>query len=387
MSGDKESSSAIISTVEKAELMSAVGREIERIDRQSTSNGYTSWALWAALGVVGWKVVEVMKSGNFSGFATFYAFFMTCLISAQMAAKWASTKVGGSAREPYFKTPDVNMAGVLSFIIFAIVSLVGAWVVIDVGAVGIGRYVALSFYLIPLFLGCLFFFVPKFPVSDAKAEKGPQRVGIWIAAGLSVLGLCTLFVLGSCMDWSKVVKPNDSVVLGLLLSIMTVLIIRLVRNIHAEERRALFQRLETEMMLSKIDVVEAKSRYENLMLGMNVSAAIRPWVDAVMLPMDTANSGLSEVRQLLARFDEAKETAMQVAILQRVKTLLGGVDEALQDSGRAITKLRSVCYAVFGEKDMGASPISVEAERILEAHKKVRENYGEVRRFVDRLTS
>ncbi|MFQ6309534.1 hypothetical protein [Lysobacter capsici] len=387
MSVDENSnSSVIISTVERAELLAAVGREIERVDRLSASNGYTNWALWAALGVVGWKLVEVLQKGVSDD----VGFVYLCLIVSMFTLRSGSRVLGDKGRRGgniYVSFQDMGVSE--TFRAF----FTGLLAVVCIG-IQFFRPVAHDWqFWLPIFfllLPSLALFVaiapPKLPISDGWPKKGPGRLGLWFIYMWILVGVSSCIILALQTNWLAFHKPTSSVQAGVLLFVMTVLAFRLARNIQAEERRDVLQRLETELTLSKIDVSDARERYENLMLGMNVSVAIRPWIDRVMIPLDEANAGLSEVKQLLNKMNEAlsadsDNAVLEVAVKQRASSLLKNVERSITASSKAHARLKGMCLAMFGEKDLSASPIAQEAERIMDAQNKIEEAVAEVKKL------
>jgi len=231
---------------------------------------------------------------------------------------------------------------------------------------------------------------PKIPVADGFPKRGPV---VGIALLLFLLGACSIGLLLPAIDWNDVIRPSSGAKLAILSVAITVLVMKLANNLEAGERRTQFQRLETELTLSKIDLPQAKDRYENLMLGMSVSVALRPFVDSVMLPLDEAHACVSEVKQLLVRFQEARNAAagehdstLDVAVEQRAVSLLEAAKKHFLASGKAYGRLKGVTYANFGEKDIAKTPISSENERINEARRRFEDTFREVATMVDSLS-
>jgi hypothetical protein len=383
VSGPSESR-VLINTVEKAELMSAIGREIERIDRVAASKGYTNWALWAAMGVLGWKFLEAIEKGVTSTLPRFFLFLAILLLTFRMLVRtlFGEKKPLGSS---YFRTAEMGRAEQLRIAIWVVGSAACLAIAINEG----GRF-GVREWPLAIFLGVPALAAigasmtnPLFPVADGKTGGKRNRIRLWFSWVWIALGLVSLSQVHRLVDWSEVIRPDASAKAALLLVVLVVLLVRLTHNAQFDERRSVFQRLETEMTLSKIGFEDARDRYENLMLGLSVSAAVRPWVDATMIPLDKAGAVVADLKQLLSKLEEAQAAgdgqAITVAIEQRASILLQNAEKSLADSRKGYLRLGAVTHSMFGKKDPKASPISAEAERISESSSKLQHSITELR--------
>lgn len=379
MSNDNNAASeGFVGAVEKSELMSAVGREIKRIDQLATSNGYTSWALWGAIGVVGWKVVDIMQSGLTSKVGLVYVFIVAVLsVGREILALLSSGEKGRG--QVYFRYPSRERSARLGAVLVGSMNLL--CLLIYLSFIPLGGWLLVfpcAYYIFPVVGILKYTFGQPFPISDfGFPKKGVANkfaallIWVWI-----FFGSFSAYLMIPYLNLPSFGRPDGDVRVAILCVVITVLVFRLAQNLSVMERRQAFQRLETELTLSKVDMGEARVRYENLMIGMNVSSAVRPWVDAVTIPLDEANSGLSEIAHLLNKIEGEGQgdRALMSAIFQRISSLLDDVGSAVDKSSKAYGALEKVCFYMFGTINISESPLSDEARKISQSIKIIRKS-------------
>lgn len=386
--GTGESASVISTTVEKAELVSAIGREIDRIDRNAASHGYTSWALWGALGVLAWKGLELLPKVEVRELALTYLLILIAYLTTRLLVNTAAHE--NSTGPLYFETVGKNFPRIILMLGVLGLCLAIHW---RFGAsFGWRFWVVVLFLAIPLLSAMAVFFARDVPVAKGWQKDSRSRLSLLFAVILIGLGMLAVAATYYPLAPLNLLAPTESVKVALLGAVATILAFRLAKNVEATDRRTSFQRLETDLTLLKVEVSEARDRYESLMIGMNVSAAVRPWVDAVMIPLEEASANVSEARQLLNRFLIDRNVEMtqapnplDVAVRDRIKLLLGNVPDAMKKSSKAHARLQGMCMAIFGSRDLASSPIAAENDRITESRKKVRDSLADIERTIDEV--
>lgn len=376
----------IVGSVEKSELMEAIGREIKRVDQSIASSGYTNWAIWGALGLLLWRLLDLMKSGLDSQVALGYVFLLISGTVIRSVLLLFASNVGSTT---YYTRIAFNGGAALARFVFTNIILVLSLFVLLKYLNVKHKWIPISFLIMHLAFSIIAALLAKFardiPIPRDLKPKGFALAFIVI---FFLYGSISSYILYISVNFVGGLIQTDNLRSSILLFAMTVLCLRLLVNMGVGERRVSFQRLETELTLDKISIDDAKDRYENLMLGMNVSAATRPFINAVTIPVDEANSAILEIRQLLAKRAELKLSAslvdgsVSLAILDRANDLADFVKNRIRRAQFELGKLGGVCASLFGTRNIYASPIAQEYEVLRVSLEKLNNNLVEVAQLI-----
>jgi len=372
---DMNDSTRLVDSVERSELLGAIGKEIDRIDRLAASNGYTNWALWAATGVISWQALLLLNQSNIKQVAALFLIATLAVNGVRRAASIVFSSQAPGAM--YFRSSSgFSQVAAARIALRLVVASVCLFALLNVPQPSrpVFWLTAAHFWL-PLLTLPFFYWKSDLPMPDYPPIARSSRL-LLSAISTALAGVaffCAFELFGAMKPVSDVLVTTELKV-ALLALVATALVRQLIENLQLDERRELFHGLETDLTLSKIESGEAKQRFETLMLGRGVSAAFRPFFDAILAPLDDASAKLTEARHLLAKTKAAiaeEEDSLALAAIQRVNVLVEEASSAFAKATAAFQKLRGIVSFIFGKAGLDGSHMSSEVTQIQEAVTKV----------------
>lgn len=376
--GAVSDSNSLISTVEKSELISSISREIDRLDRRSAMTGYTSWALWAAIGLISWRAIDYIEKAEFNDVMVFCQFFISLnLIFGFIRSAFSNEEV------KFSRWGDVGSGQLVRVgfgcLIYFFLTAANVYQYSGVASLG----VILFFGQMTILSSCFWFMAIFFdlPLVYGGGIKKASFVSKAIFAVCLGLGGWAVFYLFKTLDFDVLSPSSDSFKISVLAMVVFVLFSRLTMNFDVDWRRSRLQRLEVELSLSKIGNSEARERYEALMLGMSAYAAYRPWIDKVVMGLEEADLKLSDAAKIL-KLKQLGESgdgddSVSDALLDKVRSLLKEAEDVFRKSDRSYHFLKGYISSNL-RVDIGESPVSVEASKIDEMRDKFSVVFGEI---------
>ena len=348
MNSDADSSNTINNALEKSELVTTIGREIERIDRATQSNGVTQWVMMTAIGVLVWRALDFADSSSFRPTAQWFVLFWLCALLIKRSVSVFRDN-GVANRQQYFRYPLQSPARRFFVIVFSLNFLLLA-VVSERVTAGNGwwRWLLVIFFAFHFFVSLMVFVFSKFPMPEGETLNKVASTGEFVLSlAMNGMHCVSLVVIAAIIHAEMKIEVTDSFRLGLLLAVSCWLVMILIGGLSTGERRDQMRRLELEVSLDKVEPADGRERFQTLMLGLTTQSVLKPWIEDVVLPLDDVQSSLAEVGALLDVVEKAISDedsvipiAARKAMIASAATLMQSAIERARVATRAMKQFR-----------------------------------------------
>lgn len=291
----------INSALQKTELLAAIGREIDRVDRAASLRGYTAWAIRGAIALLVWQLLTIAEGVNWiEAFRIFYVLIFSSLAVLIFFSWVCGGQEQRSGRRYYFllASSPARRASATALLILTVLLAFGSCSIL--GFESPAHLVPVSFFGAIAFSMIFFVFLPWVPVAKDSEDKSESVLQRWSLRFVVTLLLASSIHSFWRSDWVVVdLIAGVELKVSVILLVLVWLVLSDVDGLESLERNHNLRRLELDLSLGKSSVHEVRERFDVLMLGMTAQEVVRPWVQAVVNELDDARSRVQEGEALL----------------------------------------------------------------------------------------